>query len=271
MALPVAQLGYMPNINTPSGGGHYTKPNPWRDLAIQAIADAASSGVKNEMSPDYTQQAQAEGLPVDPNAQKASFIQQFLHGPTTSQAQLEQLRGNASTQQVASMQEAAALNRQKNAQGFTADQNSRDRTSRENLQTSAQSANWQLQKDQQDAAAQLAAGGWANQNQIVDKTIASEEARQGRALNQQEKDTITRGILDNVGQITQRAPENNPMYGMLKATMPPGTTMPTSADQVQRYMSLLQSLGIKTPAATSAFPGVPLVYPQPDQSDAAAW
>lgn len=98
MALPIANLGYMPNMNAPSGGGtRVVGPSAWEQLAMQVAAGVLTQGVGNAMSKDYTQQAQAEGLAVDPKAEQATFLKKLLQGPTTDQKQLSQLRGEKAT------------------------------------------------------------------------------------------------------------------------------------------------------------------------------
>lgn len=92
MALPIAQLGYMPNLSTPSGGGNYQKRNAWQDLAMTILAGVAENGLKNTFAGDNTTTAQTEGLLQDPKAKDAGFLEKFLKGPTTSDAQLAQLR-----------------------------------------------------------------------------------------------------------------------------------------------------------------------------------
>lgn len=107
MALPVANLGYMPNMNAPSGGGTRTVgPNAWEQLAMQVAAGMLTKGVDNAMSKDYTKQAQQEGLAVDPKAEQASFLKKILQGPTTDQKQLGQLRGEKSAADAVKTREA---------------------------------------------------------------------------------------------------------------------------------------------------------------------
>lgn len=101
MALPIAQLGYMPNLSTPSGGGNYQKRNAWQDLAMTILAGVAENGLKNTFAGDNTTTAQTEGLLQDPKAKDAGFLEKFLKGPTTSDAQLAQLRQQRSTGDIA--------------------------------------------------------------------------------------------------------------------------------------------------------------------------
>lgn len=112
MALPIANLGYMPNLNTPSSPGvHMKGPNAWEQLATAVAQNLLSQGVQNATSRDYTTQAQQEGLAVDPQAKQASFLQKLLQGPTTGKEQFGQLRQEQSAQNIASTREQGETKR----------------------------------------------------------------------------------------------------------------------------------------------------------------
>lgn len=155
MALPVAQLGYMPNVGAPSARPTYQVRDPWEDLAMQVLGAVAGAGVSNVMSRDYATQAAMEnpeqisvgqavspqtGQPVagavqpgrmDPT--NASFWSKLVQGPQMNAQQY----GQVSTQRTAS---AEADRSRKHAstekeadRGLTRTENSADRTSRETL------------------------------------------------------------------------------------------------------------------------------------------
>ena len=93
MPAPIAQLGYMPNLNAPTVAGQ-PRQNPWMALAQNVLAAAAEGAVKNELSADVTDQAKAQGLgPQD--AEKAGFWSKMVNGPTTSREQLDRYQTEA--------------------------------------------------------------------------------------------------------------------------------------------------------------------------------
>lgn len=60
MALPIAQLGYLPQLpNAPHVPTTFVK-NPWQELAQAVITAAAQQGVQNLMQRDYATQATSE-------------------------------------------------------------------------------------------------------------------------------------------------------------------------------------------------------------------
>jgi len=112
MALPVANLGYMPNLSTPSSPGvHMKGPNAWEQLAQAVAQGLLTQGVQNLTSRDYTTQAQAERLAVDPAAKQASFLDRLLQGPTTSKDQISELRREKAATKRTGMAEGGATYR----------------------------------------------------------------------------------------------------------------------------------------------------------------
>lgn len=93
MALPVAQLGYMPNLGSPGRGPTTVVEDPWSQLAMQVLGAVVQKGIGNAFEQDYTSQAQREGLPVDPAAKDNPWYKRILTGARTDEGQLNQLRG----------------------------------------------------------------------------------------------------------------------------------------------------------------------------------
>lgn len=111
MPLPVAQLGYMPNINTPGGRSKYQVEDPWEKLAVAVLAQAAGGAVGNLMSRDYASQATAEnpeqvtampavspatgqaqpGNPTPLGPQNAPWWSKMLQGPQMGERQYAQV------------------------------------------------------------------------------------------------------------------------------------------------------------------------------------
>lgn len=258
MALPIANLGYMPNISTPSGGGHYVKPNPWLDLVTAALGQVVQSGVKNEFSTDYTDQAQKEGLAVDPEAKKAGFIQKFLGGPTTSEAQLGQLRSQQSSQQLEGTRQVGETARTKATLGTTKEEGKATRETQQVLQ------NRQLSSQEAQGGAQRANEQLINANteagamQRLQAEISSQERQLGRKLTAEEQQTVTRGFLDNVGQIVSK---QNPMAPMINESMKSKglPSLPTTDEQVSAYADALKKLGFNVIPPQSSIPPVPMI------------
>lgn len=90
MALQVAQLGYMPNLNAPSMHNRQVIEDPWKKLAMQVLAGVVSKGVDNSLQQDYTQQAVDQGL-MPPDTKQQSWWKQIVQGPQTPERQYEQL------------------------------------------------------------------------------------------------------------------------------------------------------------------------------------
>jgi hypothetical protein len=93
MALPVAQLGYMPNINLPNSINKSTRKDPkiW-EQALAAFLSGAAGGagqqlVGNALSRDFTDQAVKEGI-VGPEVEKPTFWEKVGSGPAVNRQQL---------------------------------------------------------------------------------------------------------------------------------------------------------------------------------------
>ena len=259
MALPVANLGYMPNMSTPSGGGHYVKPDPWKDLALAALSSVVQSGIKNEFSPDYTEQAQAEGLAVDPEAKKAGFIQKFLQGPTTSESQLGQLRGQSSQQQLEGTRQYGESSRQRSGQKFTGGENEKNRGQQEKLQGRELSS---AEARTQAEIASRREGQTASDTAAMDRLnleIAARERELGRKLTADEKNTVTRAFIDNVGNIVTKG--NNPMAPMINETLTSKgmAPLPTTDQQIQQLADQLKKLGFSVVPTQSQVPPIPMI------------
>lgn len=271
MSLPIANLGYMPNMSTPSGGGHYVKPNPWQDLALSVLSSVAQQGVKNELSPDYTEQAQREGLQVDPNAAKATFIQRFLQGPTTSQDQLGQLRQQSNQQQLEGTRQVGETKRSKDTQAFTAGENTKNRATTVSEGDKNRAHATLMQGTELNAAnTRQGAGflhdeGMANINNAsaferLNAEITAQERQLGRKLTAEEQNVVTRGFIDNVGNIVTK---QNPMAPLLNDTLHKQglPSMPTTDEQINAYAAALKKMGFNIIPPQSTVPPIPMIQP----------
>lgn len=219
MALPIAQLGYLPNMSTPSMHSRQVVQDPWQQLAIGILSAAAQKGVGNAMSNDYTSQAQNEGLPVDPAATDKPWYSRMLSGPTTGEGQLEALRGNKSRGDISAASDKAAGTRQD--QKITADTTTAiaDRTQRSadsirdiNARNAGQATSDARNHDyrMQEQGAQNSA--------VMERTMAEIQANEkalGRKLTSEEKQTVLKSVIDNVGKMSANN-ETARQYGVTK-------------------------------------------------------
>lgn len=127
MALPIAQLGYMPSINAPSHVPTYSKgPSMWEQLAAGILTNLATQVVGNMLEKDYTNAARQEGLVPNGEGQgpqAAPWWKKALTGPTMDRMQYK---------------EAADAMRQRDqtraAQRFTAEEGEKTRQHLTNLE-----------------------------------------------------------------------------------------------------------------------------------------
>lgn len=244
MALPVANLGYMPGMNPPSSGGRYQQRNVWQDLAAQALGAVIAKGIDNSMSRDYTSQAQAEGLPVQ--GEPEPWWKKVVMGPRTDEKQLGAMRGesSATTRQVLSDKAA----------GKRGDAVQKGETERTNLNNKGAG-------ERQSAALTAAAteGGLDRENQrtlqfmrssaesnMLDKRIAAEEAMLGRKLTTEERVSMMQHVLRNAGSFVQ---DN----AFRKAMLPPdmAAKVPSVEDQTTQYLQMLARMGYDVGALTA--------------------
>lgn len=271
MALPVAQLGSMPSLNTPSGGGHYEVRNPWEDLAMQVLAGAVTQGVGNLMSRDYTQQAQQEGLPIDATAEAAPWWKKALMGPTTDSKQFGQLRGEQAQTQRAALSESSADKRSAAQLAATREEGEATRRNQRELQGAAHVAEAArqfagfghergLQNERLNFGTASQQAGFAHDlamqearntaaMQELDKRIAAEEAQLGRRLTANEKEAVMQAVIGQVGRITTSAnPAGDQMMNQMfqEQGLPP---VPTTDMKIDTLMEQLRRLGYPVPGA----------------------
>ncbi len=123
MALPIAQLGYLPSMGTPSHGTDVLpkRRSPWSQLAESALSSVlssvASNAVNNGMSRDYASEATASdpeqvtaGQAISPETgqpvagstpqvlgpQNASFLSRVLQGPEMDKKQYAEVQHDRS-------------------------------------------------------------------------------------------------------------------------------------------------------------------------------
>lgn len=203
MPLQVASLpGFAPNFN-PGGGPTTVKgPNPFEQVAIQALSTIIAQGIGNTFQQDYTKQAQAEGLAVDPEAKQAGFIRKFLGGATTDKTQLGELRGQKRQADMASAAEAAANKRHQS----TIDANrilSIEGGARDELRQAAEHKNRvQMLADQLRANGNIAAADNLTRLYIADQgnktTLTAAERGEAGATNRSKANNETAITVANI-------------------------------------------------------------------------
>lgn len=267
MALQQAQLGYMPTLSTPSGGGRYVKPrSPWEDLAVAIASQVAAQGVSNVMQGDYTSEAQAEGLPIDATMEETPWWKKAVVGPQTSRGQVDALRGQKNQANIAAMGEAGADRRLgethtfqagegvKNRQAavdlrdldhaFQGGENEKNRGHQVTLQNSSQT--FQGGQNALDRGVRLSEGA-ANRDASMaelDKRIAAEEKALGRRLTAEEQHALTQSIIGQLGKISMSA---NPLTAALINNDPKmqaqGVRVPSAEEQAAMFMELIRKQG----------------------------
>lgn len=131
MPLPIAQLGYMPNINAPAQRQRQVVQDPWAALAAQVLAAAATNATWNLMSHDFASQATAEnpeqiraGAPISPETgqpvssaaptplgpQNAPWYSRMLQGPQMGEKQYAQVQAQRSQEKLQGQQQAFTQN-----------------------------------------------------------------------------------------------------------------------------------------------------------------
>lgn len=242
MALPVANLGYMPNMSTPSGGGHYQVDNPWQQLAIQALAQVVSKGVGNAMSPEFTSQAQHEGLPVDPAATDAPWWKKALTGPTTSREDIERLRTNQNTQNIAVQGEKGATKRSEEQIAATKSEGAATRGLQRDLEIKRSVDETNRLMAQLANQSSIAAGSNLTSLQGIDKQLAGAQTREEMGnktaidvagIHETDRAQLLKVIQDLIGRnATMRAS---------------GMNMPPDDQMIQELIKHAAALGYKVP------------------------
>lgn len=249
MALPVANLGYMPNLGTPGHAGTTVLPqDPWKELAMQVLGQTVSKGLTNEFSPDYTKQAQNEGLAIDPSAQAPGVLQRFFAGPTTSQDQLDKLRGEQGATNRAALSEKGATKRSDLELASRAEEGRLNRGSAATLQQSAQ--NFQTGENAASRTNQMALAG-QEQGAAKDRLqteLAAQEDMLGRKLTSEETQHVIASFIDQAGKMTAAA--SSPAMQIMSSMKDPKTgqpIMPTpdANAQIDALAKKLQSMGYK--------------------------
>lgn len=129
MPLPVAQLGYMPNVHSPSARPAIPVRNPWQDLAMQVLGAVAQQGTQNLMSRDYATEAAQDTRAATPYTEQpvtgpenAPWYQKMLQGPQMGERQYAQEKATRATASEA-----------EKARGFAGGEGKAERTSREKM------------------------------------------------------------------------------------------------------------------------------------------
>jgi hypothetical protein len=239
MALPVAQLGYMPNLGSPGRGPTTVIDDPWQQLAMQVLGAVVQKGVGNAFEQDYTKQAQNEGLAIDPTAKAAAWYKKPFTGARTDEEQLAKLRGE---KQATNRSNAALATSRQEGKADRAARASEGKANRENATGIAQMDNLTRGNI---ASAQLtagAAGDEANRTAAMERlnmTIAAEERALGRKLTSEENQAVIRSFIDQAGKITANAPQQT----LVQQAINPGSAPVDPNAQIDALAQKLQSMG----------------------------
>lgn len=250
MALPVANLGYMPNLGAPGRGPTTVIEDPWTQLAQQVLTAAVQQGISNSFEKDYTKQAQNEGLAVDPAAKAAKWYQKPFTGATTDKSQLKELRSeqgqltrSAMAEQGATgraaMSEKGQEKRQVSGQQFQGGENQQSRNLQEVLQN--RELGFRSAEGGADRTARSADAAMQNTAAMerLDKEIAAQEAQLGRRLSSDEKQVVMREFIDQMGKITMNA--TSPASAIMANQL--GMPAPDASKQIDALAAELAKLG----------------------------
>lgn len=182
MAIPVAQLGYMPNLNLPTRlPDKVENPSIWEQalasLVVNAAGQAGGQLVGNVLSRDYTEAAQAmgtEGLEEAPG-----FWRRVVGGPQVSRDDLTRLRAeDASNQRFAVETGQREADRMSQEDRFLKQLG----MTREEMAAAADRFNSELalKSAQQAFGQEMDLRGGARADRLADTTIASQTARDAR-------------------------------------------------------------------------------------------
>lgn len=239
MALPVANLGYMPNLGSPGRGPTTVIDDPWQQLAMQVLGQVVSKGVNNAFEQDYTKQAQNEGLAIDPTAEATKWYKKPFTGARTDEGQLGKLRGEheatgRSNATLAQSGKEAKLGRQTQvAEGQANRQNQLDLQGKAQIfqgaEGAATRANQFAINESDNTAAKVR----------LDQTVAAQERELGRKLTSEENQSVINAFITQAGKMTAAAPQEALRAGML------GQPAPDPNAQIDALAQKLQSMGYK--------------------------
>lgn len=283
MALPIAQLGYMPNINAPSHVPTYQVKNPWEELAMQVLGQVVGNAAGNLMSRDYATQATAEnpeqisaGPFMSPEtgevvgstastplgSQNAGFISKMFQGPQMNAQQYGQVQANR--EQVAGREDTQEFQGQENR----ADRELRQKEGEAERNTRSNQFNQSIGLDRDRL--KLAETGQAADTLFKGGALAVDRQRADsydRAVSMPKRDNSADNAVIQLAtamreQATKQATlqavssGQNPMAAL--AAVPPIESFIPQA--VAAFEQHLAKLGIQQPTMPQV-PGVPLVSP----------
>ena len=262
MALPVANLGYMPNMGSPGRGPTTVINDPWQELAAQALASVVQQGINNSFQKDHTVTAQNEGLAIDPEAKAAAWYKKPFTGATTDKSQLQQLRGEKQQSKRALLAENSASQRHYESMAnskelsaaqiaATKEEGAAGRTHQRDIQGLSQLFQSTENEAGRTAARAESEAGRTAAMERLDKEIVAQEASIGRKLSAEERMTVTRAFLDNVGRMSiQDKSGANMRVNLLNEanakTGGPQLPAPTTNSQdIDAYAKELERLGFR--------------------------
>jgi hypothetical protein len=257
--LPVAQLGYMPNLNAPSHVPTYqVGPNFWERLGADVLSTVLQQGIGNLMTRDYASRASTEGLVPNEGGtggpQNDPWYKRMLTGPAMSERQY-----------LAAKQDMSEQDRMRQQQTFTKSENEANRKAEQDI------ANAKLfeQIRQFDATLPLEAQKLGLQQTIADRNALIQGgeldvARQNaatRANPPSDPDVMVRVVGSMANDIYKVQMEQWQMAAaMARAQNQPPPPQPTFNDAMRMAVQGAQQMGFGAPQAVTA-PAVPLVDP----------
>ncbi len=260
MALPIAQLGYMPSINAPSHGGRTIVEDPWAKMAQMVLGQVASQAVGNLMSQDYANQAKTEGIvpnggPAGDTPDNQPWYKKMLTGPAMNERQYSAAQNRMSERDM-----------QRGQQKFTREEGQKTRDQQFNIEAQRNMRDMAQFQGQQDLAKQRLA---QENTQGARNTLLQ---GRGLAIKQQNADTRANPPLDPDATRTQIARAADSIYrnqleaygkiafsaAMEKKPLPPQPTYEDAYMQasqvIQKMMQLQQQPAVRAPS-------IPLVDP----------
>ena len=239
MALPVAQLGYMPNLGAPGRGPTTVIDDPWQQLAVQALSAALTKGISNSFEQDYTQQAQNEGLPIDPTAKAAAWYKKPFTGARTDEEQLNRLRGEAAATSRTVLSDKAATKRHDESIKATREEGAATRANQVDMRKIDQLfASTEGQANRTNQVAMNEADNTAAIERLNLQIVAEERAL-GRKLTSAEQQVVVQSFIDQAGKMTAAAPAEN----MKQQLLNPGSPPIDPNTQIDALAQKLQSMG----------------------------
>ncbi len=260
MALPIAQLGYMPSINAPSHGGRTIVEDPWAKMAQMVLGQVASQAVGNLMSQDYANQAKTEGIvpnggPAGNTPDNQPWYKKMLTGPAMNERQYSAAQNRMSERDM-----------QRGQQKFAANEGQKTRDQQFNIEAQRNMRDMAQFQGQQDLAKQRLAQEntqGARDTLLKGRGLSIEQQNADtRAHPPTDPDTMKRVIGTMASEVyktryEQWARQAGLAQAQGQAAPPPPTyeqSVQEAAQAAMKFMNLDQQPSVRAPS-------IPLVDP----------